>query len=87
MDEERGTKPVSEFKMAAANPNAGYIAHWKRVGPILEQIRRDELRRFDWDKDWELVDALLDLGTNQPSPPRTTSGLVELQRKLRKVFG
>ena len=73
--------------MSEANPTAGFIAHWKRVGPILQQIRRDELRRFDWDKDWALVDSLMDLDVDRPSKPRTTSGLVELQRFMRRAFG
>lgn len=73
--------------MTTTNPNAGFIAHWKRVGPILAQIRRDELRRFDWDKNWALVDSLLDLTVDRPSEPRTTSGLVELQRFMRRAFG
>ena len=73
--------------IANQNSDAGYIAHWKRVGPILAQIRRDELRRFDWDTDWPIVDALLDLAANRPSEPPTTSGLVDLQRFLQRAFG
>jgi hypothetical protein len=73
--------------MSETNPNAGFIAHWKRVGPILERIRRDELRRFDWDKDWELVDSLMDSMPGRPQEPSKTSGLVELQRLMRKAFG
>ena len=73
--------------MPNANPNAGMIAHWKRVGPILTQIRRDELRRFDWDKDWAIVDSLMDLAVDRPLESKTTSGLVELQRFMRRAFG
>ena len=73
--------------MKTTNPNAGLIAHWKRVGPILARIRRDELRRFDWDKDWAIVEALVDLAVDRPSEPSTTSGLVELQRLMRRAFG
>ena len=66
---------------------AGFVAHWKRVGPILAKIRDDELDRFDGEKDWPLVDALLQVGATQPSDPRTTSGLVELQCLFRRACG
>ncbi len=73
--------------MPATNPSADFVTLWKRVGPILARIRRDELRRFDWDKDWPIVDALMDLAVDRPSEPSTTSGLVELQRLMRRAFG
>ncbi len=70
--------------MSEANPNAGFIAHWKRVGPILQKIRDDELRRFDWEAERHIADALLEIGAAHPTQ-RTTTGLVELQRLFRKA--
>lgn len=70
--------------MPTTNSNAGYVAHWKRVGPILQRIRDDELRRFDWDAERHIADALLQMGAAHPEQ-RTTSGLVELQRMFRKA--
>lgn len=62
----------------------GWIEHWRRVGPLLEQIRRQELREFDYQKNWQMVDALLQIGCDFATP-RTTSGLVELQRRLQRL--
>ncbi len=48
------------------------------------EIRRRELRQFDYEKDFEAIDALLQIGYlfRQPRP---TSGLVEQQRLFRKL--
>ena len=70
--------------MSHPNPNAGLIAHWKRVGPILARIRDEELRRFDFEAERDIVDGLLEIGAAH-SRPKTTSGLVELQRLFRKA--
>lgn len=70
--------------MSEANSNAGFIVHWKRVGPILQRIRDEELRRFDFDAQREITDGLLEIGAAHPIK-RTTTGLVELQRLFRKV--
>jgi hypothetical protein len=61
-----------------------FVEHWRRVGPKLERIRREELRNFDWEKQLPLIDALLEIGVSF-RPPRTTSGLVELERFLAKT--
>lgn len=61
-----------------------YVQRWGRVGPELEAIRREELTRFDQASNWRLVDALLEAGLRF-ARPRTTSGLVEMQRWFRKV--
>lgn len=70
--------------MTTTNPNAGFVAHWKRVGPILQKIRDDELRRFDFEAQREITDGLLEIGAAYPVK-RTTTGLVELQRLFGKV--
>jgi len=61
-----------------------WVAHWKRVGPVLARIRRDELRAFRYEDNIEVVDSLLQLGyefrTERPS-----SGLVEQQRLFMKA--
>jgi len=42
---------------------AAFVAHWARVGPILEQVRRDELRAQQHDHQHaEVIDALLAAG-------------------------
>ncbi len=57
----------------------GWVEHWRRVGPILEAVRRDELKAFRYEDHIDIIDALLDIAIRL-GPPRTTSGLVEQQR-------
>ena len=63
-----------------------YLEHWKRVGPQLEAIRRQELRNFDFEANREHVAGLFEMAV-QHGPPRMTSGLVELRRRLQEIFG
>ena len=56
-----------------------WVEHWRKAGPELERIRRKELRRFRHEENVTAIDALLELGTRM-GPPRTTSGMVEMQR-------
>ena len=57
----------------------GFVQHWQRVGPLLEQVRIKELREFNYQERWREIDALLQIAAEH-AVPRTTSGLVELQR-------
>jgi hypothetical protein len=61
-----------------------FVEHWRRLGPLLESIRRAELRRFNYEEQLPLIDALLQLGVDH-AVPRPTSGLVELERLLAKL--
>jgi hypothetical protein len=56
---------------------------WDTTGPLLERIRREELRDLPYD--WRDVDTLLELGDYYDGPPRTTSGLVEMQKWFMKL--
>ena len=60
-----------------------WVEHWHRIGPLLEAIRLQELRDFNYEEQWPIIDSLLQLGVDhgEPSP---TSGLIELQRLLAK---
>ncbi len=60
-----------------------YVQGWKRAGPELDRIRREELRALDTRKDVSTVDALVDLALRF-GKPRATSGLVEMQRWFMK---
>jgi hypothetical protein len=60
------------------------IAHWRRIGPELERIWRQELRQFNYEAELPLIDALLQLACDQ-ALPQSTSGLVELERLLAKT--
>ena len=61
-----------------------WVDTWVRSGPKLEAIRCHELRTFDYEKHFEAVDALLQIGCRF-AQPRLTSGLVEQQRLFQKV--
>ena len=54
------------------------VRQWETTGRELERIRRDALRGAEYN--WADVDALLEIGCQYDGPPRTTSGLVEMQR-------
>jgi hypothetical protein len=59
------------------------VEHWKRIGPKLAEIRRRELREFNYEEQLPLIDALLQMGCDMAVP--RTSGLVELQRRLARL--
>ncbi|MDX9974349.1 MAG: hypothetical protein RBU21_15295 [FCB group bacterium] len=54
------------------------VRQWEATGHELERIRREALRGMPYN--WADVDALLALGDTYDGPPRTTSGLIEMQR-------
>ena len=61
-----------------------WVAAWRRAGPLLERIRREELRTFTHEEHAELIDARLQIGCDLRSE-RPTSGLVEQQRLFGKA--
>jgi hypothetical protein len=61
-----------------------WVEDWKEAGPELEAIRRREIRQADNLK----VLAMLECAFNQAvreRPPRSSSGLVEMQEWLAKL--
>jgi hypothetical protein len=54
------------------------VRQWEITGRELERMRGAALRGMEYR--WDEVDALLALGDQYDGPPRTTSGLVEMQR-------
>lgn len=60
-----------------------YVEGWQHAGPELERIRREELRAMDDRMDLDGMDALADIGVRYGTP-RTTSGLVEMQKWFMK---
>lgn len=57
-----------------------------RLRQIEEELKRKDLRTFNYQENRHLIDELLQLGY-ELREPRTTSGLVEMQRKFMKVWG
>lgn len=61
-----------------------YVDYWKRVGPLLEAIEKEELRNYSHADRMHDITALLDLGA-QFARPRSTSGLLEQQRLFHGI--
>lgn len=61
-----------------------WVAAWKRAGPELERMRREELRRLDAYQAISLLCGPADY-TVEPRAPKPSSGLVEQQRLFRKL--
>ena len=60
-----------------------WVENWKRVGPLLEEIRAAELGSLETERALaSLEDAFEDARLR--AEPRSTSGLVELQRLLHR---
>jgi hypothetical protein len=60
----------------------GFVQHWRIVGPILQQIERDDMRRYTEADRCRDIQALLDVPIL--IQPAKTSGLVEQQRLFRR---
>ena len=61
-----------------------WVETWKQAGPELEAIRRQEIRDADNLKSLEALAGLFNHAT-RTMPPRTDSGLVEMQRIFAKL--
>jgi hypothetical protein len=68
-----------------ADMMAALIAQWRRAGPSLEQVRREELRRLTDADALAAAEELLDLVRLLPSPAAEGSGLVEQQRVFARA--
>lgn len=61
-----------------------YADRWKRLGPLLEAQREDDVRRSDTVANIAAFGRLYALALAS-SPPQPTSGLVEQQRWFAKL--
>lgn len=61
-----------------------WIEAWKRAEVALEEIHRKELREFNYEERREAVLGMLELGALFRRP-RNTSGMIEMQKILRKM--
>jgi len=59
-----------------------YLKRWVRLGPILDAIRHDEIRRMNNEEYLRTMEQLWSVVVNPTK--RDTSGLVEWQRLLRQ---
>ena len=61
-----------------------WVETWKQAGPELEAIRRREVREADNVRALAMLEGLFNHAT-RTLRPRTTSGLVEMQKYLAKL--
>ena len=78
---------MADRKNQAKSPNNAadlreFAERWKRVGPILETIRRDEIRRTTDAEYLKIVERVWSVDVRRT--PRHDSGLVEFQRIMRR---
>lgn len=63
-----------------------FAARWRRVGPLLEEQREDDVRRSDTASNVAAFSRLWS-ETVKKEPPLPTSGLIEQQRIFMKLAG
>jgi hypothetical protein len=63
-----------------------WVRTWQAAAPLLEQVRRQELRRLDPERAIALLCGPADYRV-PPRAPKPTSGLVEQQRWFKKAAG
>lgn len=56
-----------------------FVERWKKAGPALEKVRREELRNFCHAEEAERIDDLIAGGLLHALPSKA-SGLIEMQR-------
>jgi hypothetical protein len=60
----------------------GFVQHWLAVGPVLQQIEREELAKYSEADRLRDIQALLDVPI--APHPSNSSGLVEQQRLYQR---
>lgn len=81
--------PDRESALAAWSPEQRaqgreWVAAWKRAGPALERVRRQELRSLDVFAAIATLCGPADY-TVPPRAPKPTSGLIEQQRVFHRA--
>ncbi len=76
-------KPVSEMTEAEKEQIREWIRRWERVGPILEELRWESIRNTDTGAAILAFDGAFEHAIRH-CPPKPYSGLIELQRLLRR---
>lgn len=61
----------------------GFVQHWRIVGPLLQQIERDDMCHYTEDDRSRDIQALLDVPIS--IQPAKTSGLVDQQRLFHRI--
>jgi hypothetical protein len=61
-----------------------WVQNWEVVGPEIERLRREKIRNANTPEAIKQFDLAFKAALRN-TPPRTTSGLIEFQRLLRKL--
>jgi hypothetical protein len=69
-----------------ANDLRAYRARWDRAGPVLEQLRNEELRHLTPEMRRRMLDALLAYG-HQFQRPKSYDGWAAFNRRVLERFG
>ncbi len=77
-------KPVAEMSEAEKAQVRAWIRNWEEVGPILERLRWESIRKVETVKAIAAFDGAFETAVRD-LPPKQYSGLVELQRLLRRA--
>ena len=80
------TRSSSDYEPNHPPDHAGFVAHWQRIWPRLEEIRARELAEMTDEERWQAIDRVLEL-SDQFRTKRPLTGLIELQRFFMKVWG
>ena len=72
------------MKTSDADQLRAWVQNWKVLGPKLERLRRDRIRVTRTEEAIRQLDLAFKAAIRN-NTPRTTSGLIEFQRLLRKL--
>jgi hypothetical protein len=79
-----GTSSLANWTPEEIEKTKKWVETWRKAGPILEKIRREEVRNLDAFKTISLLCGPADY-TIAPRAPKPTSGLIEQQFWFMKV--
>jgi hypothetical protein len=71
-------KPVAEMTEQEKARTRAWIKSWQAVGPILEEVRAEEIRATDTVRAMEVLDGMFTHAV-ETVPARESSGLIEQQ--------
>ena len=72
-------KTVAEMSESEKAQTRAWVKNWQAAGPILEEIRAEEIRATDTVDAMEILDGMFTHAV-ETVPVRESSGLVEQQR-------
>ena len=71
-------KPVAEMTEQEKAQTRAWIKNWQELGPILEEVRAEEIRATDTVSAMEVLDGMFTHAV-ETVPVRESSGLIEQQ--------